>query len=221
MNRHLLDPRVFAPLLLGALAFAPRALPQPEAAPPERVRAVELPQLPMQRRDTKARTWRLDAEGSSVRFLAEDGDDRLLVACPTIAGELRRDGDAGELVLRIELASATPLHAVGALDLHRVLGVRRADEIVYRGKLVAAAATDLPGVERLLFLGQLAFGDHVMLQPMQLWACALPGRPLRLQGNGPVATSDYGLPTRGWLGVGPDGLRATLGLDLEWIRDAR
>lgn len=221
MNRHLLDPRVFAPVLCGLAAFAPRALPEPSAPPPERVRARELPQLPAPKRDTKPRAWRLDADGSSVRFLVEDGTARLVAACPTVTGTLQRDGDAGALELRIDLASATSIHSDAGLDLHRVLGVRRADEIVYRAKLVAATPTDLPGVERLLFVGQLAFGDRVMQQPMQLWACSLPGRPLRLQGHGPVAKDAYGLPERRWLGVVPDRLQALLGLDLEWRRDAR
>ncbi len=221
MNRHLLDPRVFAPVLCGLAVFAPRALPETAPAAPERVRARELPQLPPQKRDTRPRAFQLDADGSSVRFLVEDGRARLVAACPTVTGTLRRDGDNGELELRIDLASATSLASDDGLDLHRVLGVRRADEIVYRAKLVAAATTDLPGVERLLFVGQLTFGDRVMQQPMQLWSCALPGRPLRLQGHGPVATVDFGLPDRRWLGVVPARMQTLLGLDLEWRRDAR
>lgn len=221
MNRHLLDPRVFAPVLCGLAVVAPRALPEPAPASPGRVRARELPQLPLQKRDTKARALQLDAEGSSVRFLVDDGRSRLVAACQTMTGSMRRDGDTGELELRIDLASATSLASNAGLDVHRVLGVRHTDEIVYRAKLVAAATSDLPGVERLLFVGQLTIGDRVIQHPMQLWSCALPGRPLRLQGHGFVPTDDWRRPERHWPVVTHARRQMLLGLDLEWRRDAR
>jgi hypothetical protein len=222
MTRHLLDPRIWLPALIGAAAFAPRALPSPEPAPPSRARAVDLPTLPPLRRDDKARTWNLAAEGSTVRFLVEHGDERLLVRCPDARGVLTRDGKGGgSLELRFELASATPIAGTAGIDLHRVLGVRRADSVVFRARLVSAATTDLAGVERLLFMGQLAFGNRVLAQPMQLWACALPGRPVRLQGHGPVRTQDYELPQRWALFLPASAMQVTLGLDLEWQRDAR
>lgn len=222
MNRHLRDPRTWLPAVVGALALWPRAIPPQPAGAPAEGRAVALPTLPKPRRDDKDRTWKLAAEHSTVRFLVDDGDDELLVGCPTVAGSLRRDGaGGGELELTIDLATATTIAGTDALDLHRVLGVRRADVVQYRGQLVSAASTDLPGVERLLFLGQLSFGSCVRQQPMMLWYCAIPGRPPRLQGHGPVRTAEYGLPQRLHLGLFDDGLTAVLGLDLEWRLDAR
>lgn len=222
MTSTALDLRVWLPAVVGALAFAPRALPEGAEAPPATASGKELPQLATPRRDDKPRAWRLDADGSTVRFLVHDGDDRLLVACPTVDGALTRDpAGTGTLELRIDLATATPLDGTPGLDLHRVLGVRRADVITYRGALVSTATTDLPGVERVLFVGQLAFGDRVLQQPMQLWLTRIPGRPARLQGHGPVRTDAYQLPQRGWLGFAGAPLRATLGLDLEWRLDAR
>jgi hypothetical protein len=222
MNRHLLDPRVWLPALLGAVVFAPRALPTPEPQPPMRARSSTLPNLPPQRRDSKSRSYRLAVAESSVRFLAEDRGDRLLVQCPDVAGAFARDGNGGgTLELRIDLATAKALAGTDGIDLHRVLGIRRADAIVYRARLVSSATTDLAGVERLLFVGQIAFGDRVLAQPMLLWACSLPGRPLRLQGHGPVRTKEYELPQRWRLGLGGGALQVTLGLDLEWQLDAR
>lgn len=222
MTRQLLDPRVWLPALLGAAAFAPRALPTPDPAPPMRARATALPTLPQLRRDDKPRSYTLATAGSTARFLVEHGGERLLVACPELSGTLSRDGTGGgALELRLELASAAPLAGTAGIDLHRVLGVRRADAVVFRAKLVSAATTDLAGVERLLFVGQIAFGDRVLAQPMQLWACGLPGRPLRLQGHGPVRVQDYELPQRWRIGLPAGAMQVTLGLDLEWQRDAR
>jgi hypothetical protein len=222
MTRTVLDPRVWLPALVGALAFAPRALPKASPPPTPQARASELPALASPRRDDKPRAWRLDEDGSTVRFLVHDGEEHLLVACPQVAGSLTRDpAGAGTLELRIDLAAAAPLRGTPGLDLHHVLGVRRADVIAYRGTLVSAATTDLPGVERVLFVGQLAFGDRVLQQPMQLWMTRIPGRPARLQGHGPVRTDAYDLPQRGWLGLDSGPLQVTLGLDLEWRLDAR
>ncbi|MFN9333011.1 MAG: hypothetical protein ACK6D1_10480 [Planctomycetota bacterium] len=222
MTRPLLDPRVWLPALVGMAAFAPRALPTPEPAPPPRARAVALPTLPPLRRDDKPRSWRLAPDRSTVRFLVEHGAERLLVRCPDATGTWTRDGNGGgALELRYDLASATLLAGTDGLDLHRVLGVRRADTVTFRARLVSTATTDLAGVERLLFLGQLTFGNRVLAQPMQLWACALPGRPVRLQGHGPVRTQEYDLPQRWRLGLPGGAMDVTLGLDLEWQRDAR
>lgn len=222
MTRQLLDPRVWLPALLGAAAFAPRALPTPEPAPPMRARATALPALPLLRRDDKPRSYTLASGGSTARFLVEHAGERLLVACPEVTGTLTRDGNGGgALELRLELASAAPLAGTDGIDLHRVLGVRRADAVVYRARLASAGTTDLAGVERLLFIGQLAFGNRVLAQPMQLWACGLPGRPVRLQGHGPVRVRDYELPQRWRLGLPSGAMQVTLGLDLEWRRDAR
>jgi hypothetical protein len=44
---------------------------------------------------------------------------------------------------------------------------------------------------------------------------------VRLQGHGPVRTQDYELPQRWALFLPASAMQVTLGLDLEWQRDAR
>jgi hypothetical protein len=138
--------------------------------------------------------------------------------------DLEPDG-TGELELVLDLATLQPLHGAAGggdrgIDLAHVLGVYRGSTIVYRARLAATTTSDLPGVSQRTFLGTLRLGSQVLTQPMQLWQCALPGQPLRLQGHGTVAADQYGLPTRRWLALFPEDHAVTLGLDLAWRRRA-
>lgn len=220
MNRHLLDPRVWAPALLGIAFFAPRALPAPVAPTASRPQAIVLPSLHGAPATGTAQDLELLPERSAVHFLVQGPRGELLVACPACSGSLHLDakGQQGSLELRLDLTSLPNATPDTGLDVHHVLGVHRSAEVVYRGTLVATTSSDLPGVQRLTFLGLLYFGDRALQQPMQLWQCSLPGQPLRLQGHGTVLGANYGLPSRRWLGLLDERHDVTLGLDLAWRR---
>lgn len=223
MSRAALYPSAIVPVLLASLGFAWRALPQKPSPPLPAIRATDLPTLPNLPPGKKNLDLELDAEHSSVRFLVTGLDEDLLVGCPAVTGRLvlTDAGTHGVLELQLDLASLEPLQgAERGLDLAHVLGVHRGATITYRGELVATTSSDLPGVQQRTWLGQLRFGAQVLLQPMQLWQCSLPGKPLRLQGHGTVAGDRYGLPTRHWLALFPEAHAVTLGLDLAWRRRA-
>ena len=223
MSRAALHPSAVVPVLLATLGFAWRAIP-PTAAPPlPTVTATDLPTLPNLPPGKKNLALELDAEHSSVRFLVTGLAEDLLVGCSAVTGRLQLTdgGSRGVFELQLDLSSLEPLQGADrGLDLAHVLGVHRGATITYRGELVATTSSDLPGVQQRTWLGQLRFGAQVLLQPMQLWQCSLPGKPLRLQGHGTVAGDRYGLPTRHWLALFPEAHAVTLGLDLAWRRRA-
>lgn len=220
MNRYLLDPRVWLPALVGLSCFAPRALPAPAAPPHERPQAVALPPLHGAPAGSGVQSFELLPERSSVHFLVRGPRGELLVNCPGCRGTLQLDAknNQGSLELRLDLTSLTDTAPGSGIDVHHVLGMHRTSEIVYRGNLVATTRTDLPGVEDLLFVGLLHFGELALQQPMHLWQCSLPGQPVRLQGHGTVAGAAYGLPSRRWLGLVTEHHAVSLGLDLAWRR---
>lgn len=222
MNRAVLDARVWLPLAVAGILFGFRALPTPAPLPLDEVRSFTLPTMHGQPPAKSAQHLELDAERSSVRFLVTGLHEELLVACTSVKGtmDLEPNG-SGELELELDLASLQPLHGVDrGVDVAHVLGVYRGSTIVYRAKLVSIATSDLPGVSQRTWIGTLRFGAQVLQQPMQLWQCALPGQPLRLQGHGTVAAANFGLPTRRWLALFPEEHAVTLGLDLAWRRRA-
>lgn len=212
------DPRVWVPLLAALAMWLPRALPEPPAAAVARPRPLVLPALQAAAPTTALRHFELVAERSAVHFLAAGRRGESLVACPGVAAALDLDERAGSATLALELDLAALPAASGGLDLYEVLGVHRAARLTYTGTLVAREHTDLPGLQRLTFRGPLAFAGRIVQQPMQLWLCTLAGQPLRLQGQGTVAGSAYGLPLRHWLGVVPAHHEVTLGLDLAFRR---
>lgn len=219
MNRHLLDARIWVPAVLGILMFLPRAWPATPPPPSPRASAVAMPALHGSPPTRTAASFELVPEHSAVHFLVRGPRGELQVPCPGVRGTLQIDpkGPGTTLELHLDLTSL-PTAAGASLDVHHVLGVHRSAEVVYRGALATTTSSDLPGVQRLLFLGRLHFGDRAVQQPMQLWQCSLPGQPLRLQGHGTVSGAAFGLPTRRWLGLLTERHEVTLGLDLAWRR---
>lgn len=223
MSRAALHPSAFVPVVLATFGFAWRAIPPAAPPPAAEVHATDLPNLPKLPPGKRDLALEIDAEQSSVRFLVTGLAEDLLVECPAIAGrlDLTEGGYRGTLDLELDLASLQPLQGgERGLDLTHVLGVHRGATLTYRAELVATTSSDLPGMQRRTWLGQLRFGAQVLLQPMELWQCSLPGKPLRLQGHGTVAGDRYGLPTRHWLALFPEAHSVTLGLDLVWRRRA-
>lgn len=222
MSRSVLDPRVWLPLAIAGALFGLRCTPTPPPAPLDEVRSVTLPTMYGQPPPRSAQHLELDAERSSVRFLVGGLREELLVACTSVKGSMDLEPNGtGDLELVLDLASLQPLHGADrGVDVAHVLGVYRGSTIVYRAKLVSVASSDLPGVSQRTWIGTLRFGSQVLQQPMQLWQCALPGQPLRLQGHGTVAATNFGLPTRRWLALFPEDHAVTLGLDLAWRRRA-
>jgi hypothetical protein len=214
------DPRVWLPALIGAVLLAPHALPRPLPAALPQAASVALPLVRGAPAVPGEQRFDLAADASTARFRVAGVRGELLVACPALHGTLRLDAGAttGELELRLDLASLQPLSAGGGVDVHRVLGVLRGAEVVYRGALVASESGDLPGLRRLTFVGSLVLGERVQQQPMQLWWCVLPGSTPRLQGHGTVRGDAFGLPARRWLGLFLERYDVTLGLDLAWRR---
>lgn len=220
MNRHLLDVRVWGPMLVGIACFVPRALPPAAARPGMHPAAVELPQPRGLPPATAAVHCELVGEQSSVRFHVTGPRGEMLATCSSISGDLRLDGKqgTGSLDLRLDLTSLTDDAPLDGLDVHHVLGAMRTSSIAYHADLVATTRCDLPGVQRLLFLGRLHLGERTLLQPMELWQCSLPGQPMRTQGHGTVQAAVFGLPERRRFGIWPERHEVTLGLDLAWRR---
>lgn len=222
MNRHCLDVRIWAPLLVATAAVLLRGGPSRPATRAVAPRCVEVPALHAAAEPRDDADYVLDAGLSSVRFLVEGNGTQRLAACPRVAGHLRlRDGGSRrELELVFDLGS---LQAVGSapasLDLWQLLGVHRSSEICYRASLLRTSTSTLPGVTQRLWSGTLRLDDRVVRQPIQLWQVTLPGQPLRLQGHGSVTADTYGLPSHGWLGIHHQPPHVvTLGLDLAWRR---
>jgi len=220
MNGTLRDPCVWLPALLGIAAFLPAALPRPAAAPGPRPTAIALPALHGLPPGSTRLRFEVDHDDSQAHFLVRGPRGELLTRCPALRGELELDGKAGtgHLELQLDLSAIPTDDGDRGLGVHHVLGAHRTTVITYQGDLVATTRTDLPGVQLLTFVGRLVFGERVLQQPMQLWTCQLPGKPLRLQGHGTVAASSFGLPARRLLGVFAENHEVTLGLDLAWRR---
>lgn len=221
MNREALDPRVLGPLAFAVACFAFRALPRPDEASAATPRAIELPPVAAAAAPRTETSYELDPTRSTARFLVEGDGGELLAGCSRIAGSLRLDPrrDAGELELRLDLGSLEPsTENRQGIDLHRLLGVHRGGEIVYRATLARTATTPVPGVGERVWLGTLRLGGRAVRQPIQTYLCALPGQPLRLQGHGTVDVADYGLPRRTWFGLLEESHDVTLGLDLAFRR---
>ncbi|HEB54547.1 MAG TPA: hypothetical protein ENI87_14945 [bacterium] len=227
------DLLVFGPLLVGIACFVPHARPKTVAPPPERARSVALPRLHGARPSRRRRDYELDAERSSVRFLVEVGDRRMLARCPRLVGRMTLgaadDPDSGTLELELDLASLELLESVPAGARARdVLGVLGDLPLQLRSRRVAVTRCDLAGVEQDRWLGTAQLGARVLLQPVELWRCELPGRRLRTQGHGTVAALPYGLYQRpwlrpswllpSWLSWGRTRIDVTVGLDLAWRR---
>lgn len=223
MSRHCRDPRVWLPFAIAALFFGWRERTAAPAPPiTARSRATELPAMHGLAPAAGEQSFELDADKSSIRFLVEGPRGELLARCAGAAGHLRLNAGShsGELELRFDLASLQTIGGgEGTLDVLHVLGVHRGGEVVYRARLVASTTSDLPGIEERTWLGALQFGSRVQQEPMRLWQCSLPGRPLRLQGHGSVPAADYGLPRRWLLGLFEERHIVTLGLDLAWRRN--
>jgi hypothetical protein len=216
--RHL---AVIGPLLVAGALFLPRALPVPRPGRPHLATPTHLPAMHGSPAARGARGFELDADASSVRFLVQHGANEQWAICTGASGSLRLGvaGNDGDLEIRLPLAAVRTLPGDGApLDLPQLLGVHRADEIVLRVALVARTETDLAGVTSCHWLGTLGFGSQVRRQPLLTWMCALPGKPLRLQGHGTVPASDYGLPRRGLFSFLDAPHDITLGLDLAFRR---
>lgn len=212
--------RIWSPSLVGALVFALRALPPAPAPPPEPGHAIELPALHGLPAPGDRQRFELDPTASSVRFRVVGRAGELLATCARVAGALElgaRDGD-GTLELTFDLAGVEPVPgAPHDVDPRELLGVFGGASVRYSAELAAVTRTELTGVSLSTWLGTIHFGGRVQRQPMQLWSCRLPGRPLRLQGHGTVAGDSYGLERR-WFGPLDQRYRITLGLDLAWRR---
>lgn len=213
------DPRAWLPALAGLAMLLPRALPAPPAAPAARPVAVVMPTLHAPAPTTSARRFELVPAQSAARFLVAGPGDDGLVRCDGCTAWLDLGpGGAGALDLAIELATATTASGAGGVDLLDVLGAHRAARLRFRGELVAATTTDLPGVRELTFAGRLYFADRVVQQSLRLWLCELPGRGPRLQGHGTVPAAPFDLPVRRWCGIVARHREVTLGLDLAFRR---
>ncbi|MBL8754657.1 MAG: hypothetical protein JNK15_15240, partial [Planctomycetes bacterium] len=213
--------KVFGPLALAAALFAPRALPPVEPAPPPRTQPLLLPAMHGLPPAKTVNHFELDAERSSVRFLVAGPQGDHWVECPDASGSMRLGvtGTDGELELHLPLASLRAMPSDPTpIDLPHLLGVHRAEEVVLRVALAATTTVDLPGVATRTWVGSLAFGARVRHQRLQTWSCALPGRPLRLQGHGTVQARDYGLPRRGLFSFLDASHDVTIGLDLAFRR---
>ena len=211
---------IWLPALVGAAAFVPRALPVAPRAAAIVPHAVELPALHGAPIAREPQRYELAAEASSVRFRVVGAHDQLLVACTHATGSLTldpRDG-SGTLELTLDLGALTPV-ADGPrdFDARTVLGVFGGVPLHYRAQLVATASSDLPGVGGTTWLGTLHFGARALHQPMQLWICRLPGRPLRACGHGTMPAAAFGLERR-WFPWFARHRDVTLGLDLCWRR---
>lgn len=212
--------RIWSPALVGALAFAARALPPAPPPQPEPGRAIELPALHGLPAPGDRQRFELDPAASSVRFRVVGRDGELLATCARSAGTLElgpRDGD-GALELTFDLATVEPVPGAPVdIDPRKLLAVFGGVSVRYRAALAAVTRTELTGVSLSTWLGTMHSGDRVQRQQMQLWWCRLPGRLLRLQGHGTVAGDSYGLERR-WPDSLGERMRITLGLDLAWRR---
>lgn len=216
--------RIWLPAVAAIACFATRALPKNSAAPPVESRSVSLPQLHGMPMRARLRRFELREDDSSVRFHVTGIHQQVLVACQRMSGELLLGPkpDEGTLTLKLDLATLRSLSKdPSGISIPDVLGVFGNQEVVYHGKMVSVASSDLPGMVQTTWLGRIHFGSRVLAQPMQLWRCALPGQAIRLQGHGLAATNSLGLPYRSTLGVLDEHYTITLGLDLAWrpVRD--
>lgn len=224
MNRSVLDPRVWLPVLGAVALFVLRERPAADvagAAP--RLEVVTLPAVRASVPPLRDQDFELDGERSTVRFAIDGASGPLVVACPLVEGKLalRRDERQSELQLKLDLASLqilTPGADPG--ELRELLGVRGSAELGYVARLQQSGTCGVPGVRELFFVGTMRCDDRVVQQPMVLWQPVLPGQPTRLQGHGTVSTAPYHLPARGWFGFARQSHVVTLGLDLVWKRPA-
>lgn len=218
------DLRVVSPLLLAVAAFAVRELLRP--VPPPALEVVHAVALPIPRGEAapkREQEYELDADASVVRFCVREGTDELLLACPGAKGRLvlATDPTACRVELEFDLGR---LQGVGAavadVDLWHVLGTHKNGSVDFRAELVSAATTPLPALRLDVFRGDLRFGGRTVRRTLELWQTALPGRPLRLQGDATFAADALGLPPRRTFPFLHEGHVVTLGLDLAWKRTA-
>lgn len=220
------DWRIFGPALVALCCFVPRALPSPAPAPAAHARSIALPQMRIAASKPRERSFELDPERSSVRFLATGERGELLAECTRIEGRLDLGADTldGALQLTLDLSSLRALDGnagdgpSGGPGIRDVLGVLGDVGVEVRSKLVAVEVDDMPGVQLDTWVGTVRIGGRVLQQPMQLWRTMLPGARLRQQGHGTVGGAGFGLPAHGWLGLLEDHFDVTLGLDLAWRR---
>lgn len=219
MIRPVCDPRVLGPLLAGVLVFGWRAATrEPPAALPAAVGTpITLPLPVAWKGPANGANLALVPGGSQVRFSVDTGFRTVTASCPLATGTLGfgRNGTPTEVELRFDLQHlrAEP-DDDDAGDLTLLLGVRRGDAITFRGQVQAVETFATAGIQRVTFLGTLAFGPQRRQQPMQLWLTMLAPGTVRLQGQGTVDGHDFGLPRRRLAGMLPERSRITVALDL-------
>jgi len=214
-----LHGKVLGPLAIAVLACLPHALPAPRPPAIGAASPVAMPRLHGLPDPKRPSSFELDAEASSVGILVHDGDGDRRLRCEGVLGTLHFDADGtARLELHIPLTALHTDDDGPPIDLPRLLGVHRGDEIALRANLAATTTSDLPGVTARTWVGTLTFGSQVRRQLLETWTCFLPGRPFRLQGHGTVPASDYGLPRRGLFSFLDAPAHFTLGLDLAFRR---
>ena len=216
--------RIWLPAIVASMCFATRALPTTTTTERPEARSISLPPVHGMRTKPRLRRFELRADNSSVRFHVREGHQQAIVECGQLRGDLQLGPkpDEGSLTLRLDLSSLRSLpRADSETSIPAVLEALGKVEFVYHGKMVAVASSDLPGITQTSWLGRIQFDSRVIAQPIQLWRCELPGRAMRLQGQGVLATDALGAQTRATFGLLDAHDTITLGLDLAWkpVRD--
>jgi hypothetical protein len=221
---HVRDARIWGPLAAAAIGFAVRALPPAPAGEQPTAQSFEVPPMhgaPPPRTELE---YDLDPADSEVTFLVEGTGGEMFVRCPGTKGRLQcaKDGTPQTFELVLDLVSLAPEETgTTSGDLRHLLGVHRDDEVTFQMQLAASTTANVPAVTGLHWVGRLRLGSRVIRQPMNLWLCRLPGRPLRMQGHGTVGTESYGLPRRARFGLFREQHVVTVGLDLAFRRRSR
>ncbi len=207
-------------MLLQTLALALR--PRQRAVPPVPTASLALP-VPVRAHAPAADSrYPLRAEGSLATFAAAGPFRSVQARTDAIDGAVRFDehGAPAALELTIDLRRLQPVdgtdEATFAAAVQRVLGLAAQDRLQFRGVPEQVTAVPQAGLQRIRWVGQLQLGPHLLRLPMDLWMVTIAKGRVRLQGAGGIDSTLLPLPRRYFLGVLPERLHITLGLDLEF-----
>src|SRR5690606_9846629 len=144
-----MDWRIWLPAIVASLCFATRALPTATQKPLPESRSIRLPQVYGMQLKPRKQRYELRSADSSARFYVTGGSHEAVTECRQLRGELLLGPkpDEGTLTLRLDLASLHHLSGEDqAISIPDVLGVLGNVELIYHGKMVAIASSDLPVV---------------------------------------------------------------------------